>query len=377
MSLPAFDLVGGVRDPKTGERTRRVLRAHVRRAEPETGARRGGCLAPIVRCVAADADVDSGRKRIRTGLPGGGSASGVAAGASGTRASARRIRRRARVAEDAGAVRRDGGRIPRRVVVAAGVSPRVCLVPRIATGIDETTGAWRGATTIPSRTIRIATRTRTKKKIKRVAGYRDEEDASRTRFARRAASARRLASATSTSTTTRRRRRGRGRGRRWTRRRKGKEEENGNTTKNVPRRRRTTPRPPRNGPRRNGVVNRRVPRRSQPTRLGARTRALASRTISPNRPRCYPRSSPRFFARRRGVSSRASSMLPASDPRAIRRRVPPPLRHRGGARARARGTRRRRSSTRSREGRFRFFSIATSRFSGRRSARCFSRRPST
>ena len=60
---PAFDLVDGVRDPKTGERRGGCYARMFGEPNPETGARRGGCLAPIVGCVAADADVDSDSKK--------------------------------------------------------------------------------------------------------------------------------------------------------------------------------------------------------------------------------------------------------------------------------------------------------------------------
>ena len=377
VSPPAFDLVDGVKDPKTGERRRVCYARMFGEPNPETGARRGGCLAPIVGCVAADADVDSDskkdpnrppRRRLRERRRGG-CLGDACVGAEDSETGARRGGCLAPCVgdEDPETGRRRGG----------------CLTARLF-GSEDRDGSRRDDG-CPRRGRRYPLgrfgSRRENARRRRSRGSRGTETKRMPRgrvsrgVRRVGASARRR----TPTATTRRRRRGRGRGRRGTRRRKGKEEKG------------TRRRPAKK--KKNDASSssewaetkwRRKPSGYLDVRdaaLGARERARSPRTISPNRPRCYPRSSPRFSRRRRGVSSRVS-LEPASDPRAtrypraIRRRrsrVTPPRRR---GRARARDAEEALVDFAAAEGRFRFFSIATSRLR-RRSARCFSRRPST
>ena len=74
---PAFDLVDGVRDPKTGARRGGCYACMNGEVDPETGERRGGCLDPITGCIFGfeedeyDDPKDPNRRRRRRRRRGG------------------------------------------------------------------------------------------------------------------------------------------------------------------------------------------------------------------------------------------------------------------------------------------------------------------
>ena len=373
---PAFDLVDGVKDPKTGERRGGCYARMFGEPNPETGARRGGCLAPIVGCVAADADVDSDSKRIRTASP------AAAPRTASRRVSRGRVRRRGGFG-DGRASRRMPGAVRRRRGSRDGSSSR---------RVSHRASVW----------FRGSRRESTRRRVPR--GVRRRYPLGR--FGSRRENARRRRSRGSRGTETKRMPRGRvsrgvrrrrvGASRRRRRRRDGDggdedEDEEGRGDEKGKEEKGTRRRPAK---KKNDASSssewaetkwRRKPSGYLDVRdaaLGARERARArvaydfakpSAVLSALLAAFFAPATWRLLSRLVDVTRErpARDSLPARD-------SPPPLpRHATAEARRARARDAEEALVDAREGRFRFFSIATSRFSGRRSARCFSRRPST